>query len=538
MKARPLCLIIFLILLLAAASWAQSVRREYRIDKQYLNFPISMQQERQMVTFLAGRDTLTYAVIRIADASPDYWVFKDVSSLKGRRLTLVFSRQARGIDRIYQSDRFAGQDSLYRETNRPQFHFTTRRGWNNDPNGLVYHDGEYHLFYQHNPYETQWENMHWGHAASPDLLHWTELNDALYPDHLGMMFSGSAVTDRDNSAGWGRGSLVAAYTADKAGREVQCVAYSTDRGRTFTKYEGNPVVGETRDPKVIWYEPNKEWVMALYKVAGISFFSSKDLKTWKEESHVPGFYECPEIFPLTVDGDPHNVLWVLYGGSGTYMLGDFDGRRFTPRHGKYRTFYGAQYAAQTYNDAPDGMRVQIGWGRIEHAGMPFNQMMLFPTELTLRSTSEGIRLFSQPIGAIDQLHGKEHELSGLDVAGANTRLKEIKHDLLHVVGRFESLSGIQLGLDYRGNRCVTMDGDEINGVQVPQARPGSLLFDIEMLLDRTSLEAFCQQGRIVFAEQLKRPVKEDGLQIVGDPAGIRIHSLKVFELKSIWPQTP
>ena len=315
----------------------------------------------------------------------------------------MFSRQVKGIDSIYQADRFAGEDSVYREPNRPQFHFTSRRGWNNDPNGLVYLDGEYHLFYQHNPFETQWENMHWGHAVSPDLLHWKELDDALFPDRLGTMFSGSAVVDRDNTAGWGRNALVAAYTADKAGREVQCIAYSNDKGRSFTKFEGNPVVGETRDPRVFWYEPNKEWVMALYKIAGISFFTSKDLKSWKEESHINGFYECPDIFALPVDGNPDKKLWVVHGGSGTYMVGDFDGRKFTPRYGKYRTTYGAYYAAQTYNDTPDGKRVQIGWGQIEHAGMPFNQMMLFPTELTLRTTNEGVRLFSEPIDAIRAL---------------------------------------------------------------------------------------------------------------------------------------
>jgi hypothetical protein len=165
--------------------FSQSITKELRIEKQYLNFPVDMQQDRQKVHFILDQDTLTYSVIRIADKEPDYWVFKDVSAYKGKTMTLTFPEKVTGLEKIYQSDKFAGQDSLYNETKRPQFHFTTRRGWINDPNGLVYHDGEYHLFYQHNPYEIHWENMHWGHAVSKDLVHWEELNDVLYPDNLG-----------------------------------------------------------------------------------------------------------------------------------------------------------------------------------------------------------------------------------------------------------------------------------------------------------------------------------------------------------------
>jgi len=512
----------------------QSIERTFKIEQQYLNIPVRMQQERQQVVFRSGKDTLTYADIRIADGRPDYWVFKDVSPWKGKVLALSFSKAARGIDMIHQSARFAGEDSLYRETRRPQFHFTSRRGWNNDPNGLVYHAGEYHLFYQHNPFETQWGNMHWGHAASPDLIHWTELIVALSPDRLGTMFSGSAVVDSNNTGGWGREAMVAAYTADRDGKEVQCIAYSTDRGRTFTKYPGNPVAGETRDPRVFWFEPNREWVMALFKDAGISILTSKDLKTWKEESYVKGFYECPELFPLAVDGDPGRTLWVLYGGSGTYMLGDFDGRRYTPRYGKHRTTYGAHYAAQTFNNAPGGRRIQIGWGRIEHPGMPFNQMMLFPTELSLRTTREGIRLFSQPIEAIRTLHTREHDLTGLGVLQANARLKGIPGDLLHVVARLESLNGSRISLDYRGNRYVTVDADEINGIQTPLEDPGSLVFDLEILIDRTSIESTFQHGRVVIADPLKEPAGPEGVQIAGEPGNIRIHALRVYELNSIW----
>lgn len=521
-------------ILTSAMLFSQEIVKEYKIEKQYLNFPIEMKQDRQMVQFLLNKDTLTYNVIRIAVAEPDYWVFKDVSAYKGKTLKLVFAKDVAGLQKIYQSDSFAGQDSLYKESKRPQFHFSSRRGWNNDPNGLVFFEGEYHLFYQHNPFEINWENMTWGHAVSPDLVHWTELNDALYPDPLGTMFSGSAVIDKNNTSGWGRNAMVAAYTADKKGVEVQCVAYSKDKGRTFTKYEGNPVVGPTRDPKVIWYEPNQEWVMALYDVAGISFHTSKNLKEWKKESHINGFFECPELFELPVDGNPNKKLWVAYGGSGTYLLGDFNGKVFTPRYGKYRYTYGNHYAAQTYNNTPDGKRIQIGWGTIESKGMPFNQMMCFPTELTLRTTNEGIRIFSEPVKAIEKLHTNKMDLSGLSVTEANVRLIDNKNDLLHVVARLESLDGKAISIDYKGNRYAQLDGDEINGVQTPRPNAGSLVFDVELLIDRTSVEGYFQKGQIVFVNPLANPKKDAGLEILGDAKNIKIHKLEVYQLESIW----
>ena len=191
-------------------------------------------------------------------------------------------------------------------------------------------------------------------------------------------------------------------------------------------------------------------------------------------------------------------------------------------------------AAQTYNGTPDGKRIQIAWGRIEQPGMPFNQMMLFPTELSLRTTNEGIRMFSEPIAAVAGLHAREHDLSGLDLAGANERLKCVTGDLLHVKARFESTNGGRIGLDYRGNRCVTLDADEINGIQVPMQNPGSLVFDVEMLIDRTSIEIYFQRGRVVIADPLKKPADDVGLQLAGDPASVRIDTLKVFELHSAW----
>jgi len=213
---------------------------------------------------------------------------------------------------------------LYNEKYRPQFHFTPRENWTNDPNGLVYYKGEYHLFFQHNPSGINWGNMTWGHAISKDLMHWREVRDAIEPDELGTIFSGSAVVDWNNTSGLQTGKenvLVAFYTA--AGKFAkpekpftQCIAYSNDRGRTWVKYKGNPVIGnmkddDNRDPKVIWYEPAKRWIMALFLDAGDEFalLSSEDLKKWDVIQYLmlPRARECPDFFELPVDGNPRNT---------------------------------------------------------------------------------------------------------------------------------------------------------------------------------------------------------------------------------------
>ena len=297
---------------------------DFKITKQYLNFPISQRMDRKtMKLSVKGQQICTF-VIRLAEDKPDYWVFQDVSAWKGKKVHLTFDGSNKALLQIQQSDTIFGQSKMYRETDRPQYHFTTRRGWINDPNGLVYFQGKYHLFYQHNPYERDWENMHWGHAVSSDLLHWEEWPDALHPDSLGTIFSGSAVIDYENTAGYQVGkkpAMIAFYTADKGDFERQCMAYSNDEGLTFTKYKSNPVIDshdkwqshDTRDPKVFWYKPGNHWVLVLNERNGHSIYNSNDLKNWTFESHITGFWECPELFELPVDGDKNHTKWVIWG---------------------------------------------------------------------------------------------------------------------------------------------------------------------------------------------------------------------------------
>ncbi|MHC5543876.1 glycoside hydrolase family 32 protein, partial [Singulisphaera rosea] len=307
--------------------------RELVARGRYLHIPVRRGAPKRTVTVSAGgREEQTFSV-ELAEGAPEWWAYLDISAWRGRPLVVRVSRvpeDSNLLASLEQGDSIRGTEDLYREPLRPQLHFSPLRGWTNDPNGLVYLNGEYHLYFQHNPYGWDWGNMHWGHAVSRDLVHWDERGEALYPDSFGPMFSGSAVVDWKNTSGLGRGGaapLLLFYTA--AGNPtVQCLASSTDGGKTVVKYDGNPIVGQytpgNRDPKVLWHEPTGRWVMTLYVERGgkhtIQFLSSTDAIHWKDESAIDGFFECPDLFPLRVDGDPARTLWVLTAADSGYML--------------------------------------------------------------------------------------------------------------------------------------------------------------------------------------------------------------------------
>ena len=310
-----------------------NAKREFKIEQRYLNIPIKNGAPRRVVTTLVGGRAEVRNEIELANAEPDWWAPMDVSAWRGRTVTLEVNKlpeDSAALNSIEQSDGIKGAEDLYREPLRGQFHFSPQRGWNNDPNGMVFFNGEYHLFFQHNPYGWGWGNMHWGHAVSRDMVHWRELGDKLAPDEMGPMFSGSAVVDWNNTSGFGKPgqpAQVLIYTA-AGDPTVQAIAYSTD-GRSFTKYSGNPVLkqitGGNRDPKVIWHEPAKQWVMTLYvetnKVHAIYFLSSPNLKEWTVMSRTDGFFECPDFFELPVDGAAAEKKWVLTAASSEYKIG-------------------------------------------------------------------------------------------------------------------------------------------------------------------------------------------------------------------------
>ena len=439
-------------------------------------------------------------------------------------------------------------DILYAETHRPQFHFTPKYNWTNDPNGLVYYEGEYHLFFQHNPTGITWGNMTWGHAISTDLVHWTQLEHALHPDELGTIFSGSAVVDWNNSAGFQTGdekTLVVFYTS--AGEDpvpfTQSIAYSNDRGRTWNKYEENPVIGHirahNRDPKVFWHAPSEQWIMALYLDANdYTIYGSQDLKTWQQlcDLSLPGVSECPDLFELSVDGDPGNTRWIYWGANGGYLLGHFDGRTFTAETDVLNAEHGPNgYAAQTWSDAPDGRLLQISWMRGgKYPAMPFNQQMSFPVELNLRTTSAGIRLCREPISEIGLLHHETHQwddhalVPGEDLVPAtNSQLFDIR---LEIELRDAKAFGVKIrGIDLRlENGLISFQGTEAALAPID----GRLV--LQLLVDRSSLEVFGNRGELSMSICYLPEAADHPLVFYAEDGAAKLTSLAVHELRSAW----
>ncbi len=450
-------------------------------------------------------------------------------------------------------------DTLYKEKNRPQFHFTSRRGWNNDPNGLVFYAGEYHLFYQHNPYGWNWGNMHWGHAVSPDLVHWKDFGDAIFPDELGTVFSGSAVVDWRNSAGFQEGeekTIVCFYTSAgsaDAMNEVpftQSIAYSTDKGRTFKKYAGNPIIGHimdaNRDPKVIWNESSQQWIMALYMTKNdYSLFASKDLKAWQRigDISIPGCSECPDIFELPVDGDLGNTKWVFWGANGSYVLGTFDGENFHQESDAIRLYAGGTaYAAQTFSDIPesDGRRIQICWLRCAMPDMPFNQQMGFPVELTLRSTEEGIRMFSVPVREIANIRGRKFSWESLVVNPEENPLSALSGELFEIQTEISVANSQEIGFKIRGVPVIYNSDEQILscGKDAVRLSPVKGHLHLQILVDRASIEIFGNEGRLYMPVGMILPEDNNTLEVFARGAAVSIPRLDVYMLNSIWNAAP
>ena len=525
--------------------------REVTLEMRYLNLPVKNGgPKRQMCVAIADQPPRNFE-IELADGKPDWWAFMDIAPFKGKTATLKVDKlpeDSSGLTAIDQSDEIKNSDTLYREKLRPQFHFSSRRGWNNDPNGLVFYKGEYHLFYQHNPYGWNWGNMHWGHAISPDLIHWQELPIALFPDQHGTIFSGSAVVDWNNTAGFQMGEekvLLCIFTA--AGNPfTQGIAYSNDRGRTWTKYENNPVVahiiGGNRDPKVIWYAPENKWVMALYlDQSDYALFCSRDLKKWEKMSGVtiPGTGECPEFFEIPLDGDKQNTRWIFYGGNGRYLIGKFDGKTFTPESGPHTLQHGnCWYASQTYNEIPaaDGRRILIPWGTIATPGMPFNQMMGVPVELTLCTTEEGPRLLAYPVKEHASLRVKSHTVQPQSFSVGENPLAGVKGELIDLTAELVPGDAAELGLNLRG---VTVSYDVkkqelfCNGNSAAlKVRDGKIR--LRVMVDRTSIDVFGNDGCLYMPIGLIVPQDNLSLGVYAKGGIAKINSLEVHELKSAW----
>ena len=357
-------------------------------QKRYILLPIEEKENETTIKVIKDGHSMQSIKVRLATGKPDYFVPLDISKFgKDGKVLFDFSFQGnyRTVGNIEdyscwqlmkESDTF---DTTNREAYRPVYHHTPLWGWMNDPNGLFYKDGVWNLYFQYNPYGSTWENMTWGHATSRDLVHWQYEGTPVEPDALGTIFSGSAVVDSANTAGFGKNAIVAMYTS-AAESQTQSLAYSTDGGKTFTKYSDNPTLTakepDFRDPKMIWNEATNEWNLVMATGQKMNFYSSKDLKNWKYESSFgegygchKGVWECPDLIQMA------NGKWVLFcninpggpfGGSATqYFVGQWDGHQFTcestPEVTKWMDYGKDHYATVTFSNAPDGRHVALPW---------------------------------------------------------------------------------------------------------------------------------------------------------------------------------
>jgi len=537
--------------------------REIVAEKKWLNLPVSNSASASNVTLKVGGEVVRSFSIGLASGKPDWWASVDISEWQGGTIEVgvnLIRSDSGALTNIYQSDALPDADTFYTESLRPQFHFSAQRGWLNDPNGLVYYKGEYHLFFQHNPYGREWGNMHWGHATSTDLVHWTQHGEALYPDELGAMYSGSAVVDHANTSGFGtveNPPMVMAYTA--AGSPfTQAIAFTTD-GRTFTKYDGNPVVGNfsdgNRDPKILRHEPTGKWVMAYYATENghhvVKFYNSPDLKNWTPTGTKVGdatgsgnyLYECPDLFELPIEGNPGEKRWILWGADSGYGIGTFDGLNFTSQIDRLR---GAQgdlfYAAQVFNDEPTGRCIQIGWLRgADSPGMPFNQCMSIPHELKLVVTPNGLRVKRLPVAELEPLRRETHDVGPLTLAaGAANPLSNVNGELLELRADFDPGTASTVRFNLRGVQVIYNRFSQQLSVQgasfsapLQNGRQRLIVY-----LDRTSIEVFASDG-LVYIPRAVRPSAGNlatSVSVTGGEASFS--ELTVHELGSAWEPAP
>jgi fructan beta-fructosidase len=518
--------------------------RTLTVSGRYLLIPVKTGAPKRVVAVRDGKTVLHQFDVELAEGEPALWAFLDAGALKGKTLTLEarLPGDSKALDGITQGDAIRGEP-LYAEKQRPQFHFTSRRGWLNDPNGMVYLAGEWHLFYQHNPYGWDWGNMHWGHAVSKDLVRWQELPIALYPKKYGdWAFSGSAVVDHQNSSGFGVGKeppLVAAFTSTGRG---ECIVFSTDRGRTWKEFDGNPVVKHAgRDPRLLWHAASKQWVMAVYdEFEGkrwIAFHTSPDLKAWTFRSRIEGYYECPDLFELPVAGKKGESKWVLYGADGKYAPGQFDGKEFKPDGGKLTLWHGNFYAAQTFSDAPDGRRVQIGWGNgITFAGMPFNQQMTVPCELTLHPTADGLRMFAEPVKEVESLRGAKQSFADIAIKPGENPLAKVRGELFDITGEFAAGDAEAFGLVVRGTP-ITVDVKKGTLICKNVTAPLKIVdgvVKLRVLVDRGSVEVFANGGTVALSVAALAPEDKTGVEAFARGGTATIRALDIYEMKSAW----
>lgn len=481
----------------------------------------------------------------------------------------------------------AQPESFYKEKYRPQFHFTPAIHWMNDPNGLVYHRGEYHLFYQFNPFGNRWGHMSWGHAISKDLIHWQHLPLAIPEEKDTMIFSGTCISDRYNSSGFadqpGRIPLIAIYTAHIENvSQSQHLAYSLDDGRTWTKYNKNPVLDidskEFRDPQVFWYAPQKKWVMSVVLATDkkIRFYSSQNLKQWQQMSEfgpsgdVNGIWECPDLFEVPVAGEPGKSKWVLMHSPSPYMqyfVGEFDGTTFkneNPANNIFRPDYGPDYyAAITYKNLPENsFPVSIGWvNNWNYANdiptTPWKSAMSLPRKLSLKKINNEWILLQQPLDIVRSLRQKlllqvkNEMIDKTKILNIKTQQCEMEVVLQPVTGTISGIRlaagnghGIEIGYNTKKqtlyidrsktpNQSFNKNFETLSHYETKLVLSNNLLH-LHIFFDKSIVEIFANDGEVALTAQLFPDKKDNGLELFSNGGRSGLVSLNIWKMGSAW----
>lgn len=524
--------------------------------------------------------------IRLAREKVDYYVPLDLSAYQGKSVSVdVTGMPASSLcwKEIKLSDTF---DSSNRETYRPVYHHTPVYGWMNDPNGMFYKDGVYHLYFQYNPYGSMWANMTWGHSTSIDLTHWTYEGTAIVPDAWGAIFSGSCVVDKDNTAGFGKGAVVAFYTSAKSTPwgdvQSQSMAYSLDNGKTFIKYEHNPILTSNerdfRDPKVFWYAPGKHWVMMLAVGQEMQIYSSGNLKEWKKESSFGamqgahgGVWECPDLVELAVEGSKEKK-WVLicnlnpggpFGGSAAqYFVGSFDGKKFvneSPTQTKWLDWGKDNYATVTWSNAPAGRCIALGWmSNWQYANnVPTTQYRSANTlarDLTLYRAGGELYLKSKPSPEIKKARAEEKKIPTFEVKGnyevaslladnkgayeiemtiENKGTSKIDFSLMNEKGEkvvmYYDVVRKQFVMDRSASGIVGFSRD-FPAVTVAPVRNTDQIH-LRLFIDRSSVEAFGEDGEYVMTNLVFPAEPYNRMVFSSDKGSYIVKSMNVYRLQ-------
>lgn len=557
------------------------------VTEDYLLLPIQDDAPEGKICVVKDNEQKgTLMNVRLARERVDSYVPFALSAYKGQHISIDIQgvpANALCWKELKMSDSF---DMTNKEMFRPVYHHTPVYGWMNDPNGMFYKDGVYHLYFQYNPYGSVWGNMHWGHSTSTDLMHWNFEGCAIVPDAWGAIFSGSCVVDHNNTAGFGKGAVVAFYTSAKATPwgdvQSQSMAYSLDNGKTFTKYEGNPILTSSekdfRDPKVFWYAPGKHWVMMLAVGQHMEIYSSVNLKEWKKESEFGamqgahgGVWECPDLVEIPVEGT-REKKWVLicnlnpggpFGGSAAqYFVGSFDGKKFvneSPTQTKWMDWGKDNYATVTWNNAPDGRCIALGWmSNWQYANnVPTRQYRSANTlarDLTLYREGQELYLKSTPSVEVKKARGKKvsipsfrvsekHEIVNLfeDNQGAyeveiliqNAGASKIAFCLLNDKGEkvsmYYDLNRKQFVMDRSESGTVDFSKD-FPAVTVAPANVDKEL-TLRLFVDRSSIEAFGEDGKFVMTNLVFPSQPYVKMCFEADKNGYAVKTLNVYKLQ-------